>query len=361
MKKLRIGLIGAGKIGLAQIEAIKAIEASGYVQLAAIATRDESKGQKICSEYQIPSHFTDYRAMLSGCDIDVVHNCTPNFLHYEINRDCIEAGCHVLSEKPLTVNSAQSADLVERAQTRKIKTAINYVYRYYSVIPRIRALIADGGLGRVYAVFGTFLQDWLLSENDYDWRIESQFAGPSRAFADIGSHWIDMVQYLLGQHVASIVADFATFIPNRRGKSVDTEDFASALLRFEGGAHGSLTLSQVSAGGKSGISFEIDGSKASLRWSKENPGIAIIERRGEPSQMLNGQGIISNIGQGAVIAADIPIETITSAQRSMIDNFYRSILFGEAPLYANFEEGHINVRIVEAAIRSNQIGGWVHV
>jgi len=361
MKKLRIGLIGAGKIGLAQIEAIKTIEASGYAELAAIATRDEAKGQRICSKYQIPSHFTDYRAMLSGANIDVVHNCTPNVLHYETNKDCIESGCHILSEKPLTVDSAQSVELVKRAQAKKIKTAINFVYRYYSVIPRIRALIADGGLGKVYAVFGTYLQDWLLSESDYDWRIESRFGGPSRAFADIGSHWIDMAQYLLGQHVAGIVADFATFIPSRTGKPVDTEDFAGALLRFEGGAHGSLTVSQVSAGRKSGLSFEIDGSKASLRWSKENPGIAIIGRRGEATQILNGQGVISNAGQGTVIAPDTSVETISSAQRSMIDNFYRSILFDEAPLYANFEEGHTNVRIVEAAIQSNQTGGWVRI
>lgn len=359
MKKLRIGLIGAGKIGLAQIEAIKTIEASGYAELAAIATRDETKGRKICSKYHIPSYFTNYRAMLSDADIDVVHNCTPNVLHYEINKDCIESGCHVLSEKPLTVNSAQSADLVERAQARKIKTAINFVYRYYQVIPQIRALISDGRLGTVYAVFGTYLQDWLLLESDYDWRIESRFGGPSRAFADIGSHWIDMAQFILGHQVNSIVADFATFIPSRSGTTVDTEDSAGALLRFEGGVRGSLMVSQVSAGRKIGLSFEIDGSRASIRWSKENPDIAIIGRRGESDQILDGQGIISSAGQEADIFTPAPVESVSSAQRRMIDNFYRSILFDETPLYANFEEGHTIVRIVEAALQSDQTGLWV--
>ncbi len=372
MKKLRIGVIGIGKIGLAQIKAIKTIENSGYAELVAISTRDESKARATCAQYRIPAYFTDYRAMLAAADVDVVHNCTPNVVHYEINRDILESGRHVLSEKPLTVDSAQSAELVALARERRVQTAVNFVYRHYPVIQQLKRLIAAGWFGKIYAVHGSYLQDWLSAESDYDWRVESRYGGPSRAFADIGSHWIDMAQFLLGQNVASLIADFATFIPTRIRRhpgqdggvipvAVDTEDFAGLLLGFERGAHGSLVVSQVSAGQNSGLSFEIDGSKASVRWSRAHPDVALIGRRGEQERTLHGVDNLSPNGEGQAGAAPLSAGQPFNAQENMIDNFYRSILFGEPPCYADFEQGHRIVRIVEAALESRQSRTWVTV
>lgn len=422
MKKLRIGLVGVGKIGLAQIKAIKAIEPSGYVELVAISTRNEAKGAEVSAEYGIPAHFTDYRTMLADADLDLVHNCTPNVVHFVINKAILESGRHALSEKPLTVDSAQSSELVALADSRHARTAINFVYRHYSAIQRLKNFIASGGLGAIRAVHGTYLQDWLALESDYDWRVESRLGGPSRAFADIGSHWIDMVQFLIGQNVESLMADFATFIPVRfargngtagdygvdstphasdttsedtpaREVKVDTEDFASLLFHFDGGAHGCLTVSQVSPGRRSGLSFEIDGSAASARWSHDRPDIVLIGRRGEAEQILsvrdgnwgyperspgcgrplgvdgkNCAGKVSEIGRrsagqhsGQGEKDHAPAEGFPDAQRNLIDNFYRSILFAEPQTCADFAQGHQVVEIVEAAVQSARSGLWTKV
>jgi predicted dehydrogenase len=302
MKKLRIGIIGIGRIGLAQLEAVKAIERAGYAELVAISTRDEAKARSVCARFHVPAYFTDYRAMLAEADLDLVHNCTPNTAHYEINRDILASGRHVLSEKPLTVDSAQSGELVALAQERHLKTAVNFVYRHYPVVQQLRRLIAAGWFGEIYAVHGSYLQDWLASEGDYDWRVESRYCGPSRAFADIGSHWIDMAQFLLGQNVSGLTADFATFIPTRiksmsgpDGSSivsssaasssveVDTEDYAGLLLEFERGARGGLVVSQVSAGQKSGLGIEVDGSKP-RRAGQGDKELVTDRRRGVPEQ-----------------------------------------------------------------------------
>jgi len=374
MKKLRIGVIGIGKIGLAQVEAVKAIESSGYAELAAVSTRDEARARAVCGQFRVPSYFTDYKAMLAEADLDIVHNCTPNVVHYEINRDILESGRHVLSEKPLTVDSAQSAELVELARERRLRTAVNFVYRHYPVVQQLRKLIAAGWFGDIYAAHGSYLQDWLSSDSDYDWRVESRYGGPSRAFADIGSHWIDMAQFLLGQNVSSLIADFATFIPTRirnlpgpdggtisSSVEVDTEDYAGVLFEFERGARGGLVVSQVSAGQKSGLSIEIDGSKASARWSRGQPNVALIGKRGKPEQILHGVGTPSLSGEEASDSAQLSAGQPVSAQKEMIDNFYRSILFGESQAYADFEQGHRIVRIVEAALESRRSRAWIAV
>lgn len=380
MKKLRIGIIGIGRIGLAQLETVKAIERAGYAELVAISTRDEAKARSVCARFHVPAYFTDYRAMLAEADLDLVHNCTPNTAHYEINRDILSSGRHVLSEKPLTVDSAQSGELVALAQERHLKTAVNFVYRHYPVVQQLRRLIAAGWFGEIYAVHGSYLQDWLASEGDYDWRVESRYCGPSRAFADIGSHWIDMAQFLLGQNVSGLTADFATFIPTRIKSmsgpdgstiasssaasslvEVDTEDYAGLLLEFERGARGGLVVSQVSVGQKSGLSIEVDGSKASARWSRGQPNVVLIGRRGEPEQTLHGVGTLSPSGEGTNDAAHLSASQPVNAQKELIDNFYRSVLFGEAPAYADFEQGHRIVRVVEAALESRRRRAWVTV
>lgn len=380
MKKLRVGIIGIGRIGLAQLEAVKAIERAGYAELVAISTRDETKARSVCARFHVPAYFTDYRAMLAEADLDVVHNCTSNVVHYEINRDILASGRHVLSEKPLTVDSAQSGELVALAQERHLKTAVNFVYRHYPVVQQLRKLIVAGWFGEIYAVHGSYLQDWLASEGDYDWRVESRYCGPSRAFADIGSHWIDMAQFLLGQNVSGLIADFATFIPTRvksmsgsdgsaiasssatsSSVEVDTEDYAGLLFEFERGARGGLVVSQVSAGQKSGLSIEVDGSKASARWSRGQPNVALIGRRGEPEQTLHGIGTLSLSGEGRNDAAPLSASRPVNAQEELIDNFYRSVLFGEAPAYADFEQGHRIVRVVEAALESRRRRAWVRV
>lgn len=409
MKRIRVGIIGIGKIGRAQLEAARRLD---YADVAAIVVRDEGRARGLCAAFGLPKFYTDYKALLEDPDIDVVHNCTPNLAHFAINRDCLLAGKPILSEKPLTIDARESGVLVDLARERNVPTAVNFVYRHYSILQGLRDMIERGELGDIYAVHGEYLQDWLLRDTDYDWRVEARLGGPSRAIADIGSHWCDLAQFLLGRDIVEVSADLATFIPARmapktaaspaRRVEVDTEDFGSVLLRFAGGAsevrgdhdasgsrgdrnlsgsrgeagtrgvsgpRGCFTVSQVSAGRKSGLAIEIDGSQASARWEHSRPDRIVIGRRDQPEEELFAgstrlgtenscaRGVLSaGAGQASAFGERLP-----DAQRNMIDSFYRAVLYGEAPRHADFVEGHKIAKVVDAILASDKSGRWEKV
>jgi len=362
-KRIRVGIIGIGNIGAAHLEAVRAL---GYADAAAIAVRDAARAKELCAAYSIPTYYTDYREMLADPDIDVVHDCTPNTAHFRINKDCILAGKHLLSEKPLTALALESAELLELAKSRGIFTAVNFVYRHYPQVRRMRGMVERGELGTIYAIHGAYLQDWLLFDSDYDWRVEAAVGGPSRAMADIGSHWCDLARFLLGQDISEVCADLATFVPVRtrilsgeprveRRVAVDTEDYASVLARFSGGTRGCFTLSQASAGRKLGLSLEIDGSKASAYWNQESADRLWIGRRDGPSEE-------SGTGQGSSGEGDRgrdPRAGKREAQKDLIDAFYRTILHGDDRRYADFSDGHEMVKVVEAVLESGRERRWV--
>jgi len=412
MERIRAGVIGVGKIGRAHIEAVKRL---GYADVAAIVVRDEARAKELCGRYGIPKYYTDYAGLLADPDIDVVHNCTPNKAHFAINRDCLLAGKPILSEKPLTTSSRESSELASLARARNVKSAVNFVYRHYSIMQQLRAMIGRGELGEIYAIHGEYLQDWLLFDTDYDWRVEAALGGPSRAMADIGSHWCNLAQFLVGQDIAEVCADLATFVPSRKAPktalsparrvAVDTEDYGSALLRFAGGAsgpggrgrspdaasdpsgpdgaqascgardprgprgtRGSFTVSQVSAGRKTGLSIAIDGSIASARWEHSRPDRLLIGRRDRPDEelTLRPAGAVGGAaGQPDCATAAGPLsephERLPDAQRNMIDSFYRTVLYHEAPRHADFEEGHKIVKVVDAILASDKSRRWEKV
>jgi len=368
MKRIRAGLIGVGNIGNAHLEAINRL---GYADVAAISVRDEARAKDLCGFFGIPKYYTDYREMLADPDIDVVHNCTPNMAHFQINKDIILAGKHILSEKPLTVHSEESEKLLGLLETHNVKNSVNFVYRHYSIVQHVRGMIEKGELGDIYAIHGAYLQDWLLYDTDYDWRVDAKRGGPSRTMADIGSHWCDLAQFLLGQDISEVCADLATFIPFRLDASagappgkrmqVDTEDYGSALLHFSGGAKGSFTVSQVSAGSKLGLSFGIDGSKASVRWEHDRADRLLIGHRDKPNEeLLLHPGLLNERGKGSSRHGG-KSERWPDAQKNMIDSFYRTILDGERPRYADFGEGHKIVKVVEAFIESSKSGKWMRI
>lgn len=362
MKTLKVGIVGLGKIGRAQLAAIRA---SGGTEVAAIAVRGGPdaavRGRALCDSYGIPKFYADWRDLLADPGIDVVHDCAPNLEHFGINRGAMMAGKAILSEKPLTVDPAESEELDRLAKSRNVSTAVNFVYRHYGALQKLRDIVASGGLGAIYAVRGAYLQDWLLRESDWDWRVDSAVGGPSRAMADIGSHWCDLARFLLGREVSEVCADLATFLPYRlkpalggaagstERVAVDTEDYGSALLRFSGGARGCFTVSQVSAGAKAGLSIAVDGGDASALWEHARPGKLIIRRRGRPEEIL-----------------DFGDELVADAQRSMIASFHERVRAG-APTegrprpYADFGDGHAAVRIVDAVLESAKSGAWIRI
>ncbi len=379
MGTLHAGIVGAGRIGRAHIAAIRS---TGLADVEAVAMRDADRAGSVAKELGIPAYYGDYRDLVADPRVDVVHVCSPNVSHYEICKAAVLAGKPVLCEKPLAISAAQSGELLDLSIARNVKTAVNFVYRHYAPVKELRDIISGGGLGDIYAAHGEYLQDWLLCDSDYDWRVESSSGGPSRAMADIGSHWCDLACFLMGRKIDEACADLATFLPrrwkpgaaaagradggerNRDGRSggagrgsggpslvdVDTEDYGSALLRFSGGVRGNCVISQVSAGGGTGPSIQIDGSRASALWDFGDPERLVIRTRNEPDKILIFRE---------------PARDRTHAQRDMIESFYASLANRDAAVgkrsFADFADGHHSVEAIEAMLRSFRSGRWEKV
>jgi len=381
MKTLRAGIIGAGFIGVAHIEAIRRL---GFVEVAALSHPNKDTAERQASELGIPKGYGDYRDMLADPDIDVIHNCTPNHLHFQINKDIIQAGKHVLSEKPLALTSAQSAELLELATQHRIVHGVNFVYRQYPMVQQMRAMVQEDQLGSIHLVHGSYLQDWLLLETDYNWRMAPEIGGKSRAVADIGSHWCDAVQHITGQKIVKVFADLATVLPTRKkaasgsatfgaaqGAShtedvkIETEDYASVLFHMENGTRGVFTVSQVSAGRKNRLNIEINGSKQSAYWNQEEPSHLWIGRRDQTNELLHADpALLSSSARAFNHYPGGHNEGWPDAEKNMMLQFYRFIREGKDPLtarssFATFEDGHRSMQIIEAILKSHEEGQWV--
>ena len=286
--KIAAGIIGTGFIGPAHVEAGRRLGNIDFIALAeANADLARAKADLLCIERA----YGDYRELLADKDVRVVHNCTPNHLHYQVNKDILAAGKHVISEKPLAMTSAESRELVQLAKDSGLVHAVDFNYRYYPLVQHAREMVRRGELGDVFALHGSYLQDWLYLATDWNWRLEPAMSGESRAVADVGSHWCDLLQFITGESITRVMADLRTIHTTRMkpkkeietyaGKELEpsdyepqkihTEDYASVLLELSGGAHGVFTVSQVSAGRKNRLYFELDGSRCALAWDQESP------------------------------------------------------------------------------------------
>ncbi|NIT62001.1 MAG: Gfo/Idh/MocA family oxidoreductase, partial [Aliifodinibius sp.] len=203
MSKIKAAIIGTGFMGTAHLEALKRI---GNVDVIAIASDDKKRAEEMAYQFDIDMVYGNWSNVVNDKQVQVIHNCTPNYLHYPINKAVIEKGKHIISEKPLTVNSSQSEELVGLAQKRGIVHAINFNYRFYPLIQQAKSLMDEGALGEIYLIHGHYLQDWLYYDTDYNWRLETEISGNSRAMADIGSHWCDLVQFITGLKIKRICA-----------------------------------------------------------------------------------------------------------------------------------------------------------
>ncbi|MGG3467281.1 Gfo/Idh/MocA family oxidoreductase [Neobacillus pocheonensis] len=384
MKKIKVGIIGTGFIGPTHIEAIRRL---GFVEVVALAETSQEAAEKKAADLGIPKAYGDYREMLKDNDIQVVHNCTPNHLHFAINREIILAGKHVVSEKPLAINSLESAKLLKLADKHDVIHAVNFNYRQHASVQNLQAMVAKGDLGKVNLVHGSYLQDWLLYETDFNWRLAPEVGGKSRAVADIGSHWCDTVQYVTGKRIVEVFADLATVIPERKKAKntiatfstqnaeeleyevvpINTEDYASVLVRFEDGSRGVFTVSQVSAGRKNRLSFEINGSKSSVFWNQEEPEKLWIGHRDKANEVLLADpGLFLSEARNAIHHPGGHNEGWPDALKNMMLNFYSFVREGKSlktdkPKFATFEDGHVSMSITDAILESHKQQKWVKV
>lgn len=381
--RVRTGVVGLGFIGMAHIEALRRL---GFVDVIAVTDAFYDLAVQKASELGIPKAYSSYQDMLLDEDIDVIHVCTPNHLHFQVAKDAILAGKHVLSEKPLALNTQESAELVRLAKERGIIHAVNFNYRHFAMVQQLRSLIHHGELGDIWLVHGNYLQDWLLYDTDFNWRMLPEFGGKSRAVADIGSHWISTVQHVIGQSVTEVFGDISTMVPVRKRVlsknqtfqysdlaqdyeevSISTEDYASILLRFNGGAQGSVAISQVSAGRKNHFSFEVNGSRASAFWDQEQPERLWIGHRDQPNEVMQADpSIVFPEVRNFIHYPGGHLEGWPDGMKNAMLNLYTFIREGkhlsqDSPEFETFEEGHRIMLIVEAILESSKMGQWVRV
>lgn len=383
MAKIKVGIIGMGFIGVSHIEAIRRI---GFLELVAVADTNYELAKRKADEYYIPKCYRTADEMLDDPEIQAVHNCTPNNLHLEVNEKIIKAGKHVFSEKPLARNSAESGKLLMLLRENPdVVHGVNFVYRMNPLVQEMKNKVRKGDIGTPMLVHGSYLQDWLLYETDYNWRIETEAGGPSRCIADIGSHWMDTAQTVLGSKIRSVCADLVITIPVRKkavgqvetfsvntnaeyeDKIVKTEDYGAVLVKFDNGVHGVFYASEVSAGRKCYLNIEVDGSKSALYWNQETADHmwAGFRDRDNSIVMRNPNLMKPESRQYTYLAAGHP-EGWNDAMKNNLMSFYTFIRDGKKQGldicdFATFDEGYYIIKVTEAILKSNETKQWIDV
>jgi len=380
MRKISAALIGAGFMGKVHAENLRRL---GNIEIAAVASSSDEKAREFGARIGVDRTTGDYRTLLEDPSIDAVHVLTPNALHYPMCRAVLEAGKHVLCEKPFTVSVAEARELVDLAARTGLANCIQHNLRYYPVVQQIRRMIEKGDLGEILIVQGTYSQDWLLYDTDWNWRVESKANGLLRAMGDIGSHWMDMIQHLTGLRITALCADLATFHQTRKrpkgsvetfaGKllasedyesvAIDTDDFGAVLLRLGERARGAFTVSQMSAGRKNMFTFDIYCSEAGVSWNQERPDELWIGRRNAPNQVLVKDP--SLMYPEAAAYADLPgghSEGYDDTHKQVFKRFYARVADRLAPVeYPTFEDGLLGMRLLEKVGESAKARVWVEV
>ena len=378
MHNLRAAVVGLGFVGRTHVGAIRSLG----VRIRGLLGSSPSRTEEACRALGLECPYSSLKDLVGDSTVDVVHICTPNHLHFEMAKTLLDAGKHVMCEKPLAMDSKESAALVAHAKKRKRVGGVTYNLRYYPLCQEAHALVQRGAIGEPRLVHGSFLQDWLFYPTDWNWRLEAELGGELRAVSDIGTHWLDLMMWITGKNITEVCADLATVIPVRRRPRVrvetfqqkpkefaseeikiKTDDYASVLLRFEGSLRGVMTVSQVSAGRKARLWFEVDGSEASLGWHSESPNTLWIGHRDQPNEsMMKDPALMSPETRGYSAYPGGHTEGYPDTFLQLFKEFYQYIAAGkfDAPrTFPTFETGHTEMMLCDAIAASAKGRRWV--
>lgn len=375
---------GTGFIGPVHVEALRRLG----IRVKGILGSSPTKSEMAAKTFGLPKAYVSYEEILSDPEVDVVHIATPNRQHRDMVIGALDAGKHVVCEKPLATSSVETSELAERARKNPtLVTAVNYNVRFYPLALHARDLLQRGAIGRVLSVRGAYIQDWLVKDTDWNWRLLVEEGGDLRAVGDIGTHWMDLILFVTGLQIDSVFADLATLIPVRQRPKVagatfqgneasagatasepiqiQTEDWGSVLFRFANGARGVMSVSQVTAGRKNQITFEIAGSEGSIAWDSEHPNDLWLGHRDKPNELLIRDP--SLLAPGVRSFASYP----GGHNEGFPDTFkqlYRAIYeylaegdFSRPKIFAGFEDGHEELLLCEAILQSHRTQAWVPV
>ncbi|HUQ69106.1 MAG TPA: Gfo/Idh/MocA family oxidoreductase [Planctomycetaceae bacterium] len=374
----RAAIVGTGFIGPVHVEGLR----RAGVEVVGILGSTLSKSQAAAEKLRIPTAYGSYSELLADGGVDVVHLTTPNRFHHAEALTALDAGKHVLCEKPLAMNARESAELVVRAAQSDRLCGVNYNVRFYPLCQEVRARIAAGELGRLFHVAGSYVQDWLLYDTDFNWRVLADDGGELRAMADIGTHCLDLVQFVTGQNIVAICADLQTVHPTRRRPiggvetfsdarnrgdtepvAITTDDYGALLLEFDSGARGLMWVSQVTAGRKNCLRFEIAGANSAAAWNSESPNELWLGQRSEPNRLLVRDPALMTAA--ARQTTDYPgghNEGFPDTFKQLFRAFYGFIANGDRsapPPYPTFADGHREIVLCEAILRSHRERCWV--
>jgi predicted dehydrogenase len=380
-QSIKAAIVGTGFIGPAHLEALRRIP---NVEVVALVEVNQALADEKAKQLGIPRAYV-FADMLEQDDIDVVHICTPNFLHFSQAKTVMEAGKHVICEKPLAISLEEAEELVQLAKTTGLVNAVHFNLRYYPMVRQMKVMREKGELGQVYSIMGSYLQDWLFLQTDYNWRLEPDKSGDSRAIADIGSHLLDITEYVTGLKITEVMADFSTVHKTRlkplkpietySGKMlsqddyqevpINTEDHATVLLRFDNGSKGSITVSQVSAGRKNRLNIEIAGSVSNFEFNSERPNELWIGKREKANeQLMKDPSLVHREVSSLVSFPGGHNEGFPDTSKQLFKEVYAAIVTGkqpEQPSFPTFADGLRELLIGERIVESNKKQGWVKI
>lgn len=375
---LGAAIIGTGFIGGVHLGALRRLG----VNVRGVLGSSAERGAEAARAMGVARAYPDLDTLLGDDAVDVVHVTSPNHTHYPQVKAILAAGKHVICEKPLSMDSAQSAEMAELARASGKIAAVCYNIRFYPLNQHARGMVAAGELGHPRFVTGHYHQDWLAHRSDWNWRLEVDSGGALRSVGDIGTHWVDLVSFIIGEKAEAVFADLTTFLPERdkpvgpvatfatstgatEAQEIKTDDAAMILLRFPGGAKAAMTTSQVSMGRKNSLTWDIAGSKASAFWDNESPDHLFIGHRGAPNQILQRDaGMMNATGAAAAALPGGHVEGFADSFRALFQQVYGDIAKGaraDTATWASFDDGHYEMRFCDAVIESAAKGSWVEI
>jgi predicted dehydrogenase len=382
---VKVAVVGLGFIGSIHIEALRRLNG---IEVTALLHSTPEKSKQKAEQLGIPRYYADYDELLKDPEIDCLHICTPNNMHYEMSKKALLAGKHVVCEKPLTISIPEAEDLHELAERSELLHAICFNIRYYPLLQQMKLMVQRGELGEIFAVNGSYMQDWLFLDTDYNWRVESKMSGKSRAIADVGSHWMDLLESVTGLKITEVMADLSTVHKSRKkplkavetytGKveqaddpslyqevPVDTEDYANVLLRLGNGARGSFTVSQVHAGRKNRVYIEIAGSRQTVSFDSEHPNYLWVGKRDGSNQVVMKDP--SLLYPEARRFADYPgghNEGYPDTFKQLFKDIYETIAAKAGKpngTYPTFADGLREQQLCDSIMRSHLENKWVSI
>jgi len=356
--RLRAGFVGAGFMAEVHSRAARAAGAD----LAGIASSSPASAARAKERFGVQQAYASAQDLIEDDTIDVIHVCTPNATHHALAEAALKAGKHIVCEKPLATNVQDAAHLVELAATAGMIATVPFVYRFHPMVREARARIASGQTGRISTIQGSYLQDWLLSRDDDNWRVDADLGGPSRAFADIGSHLCDLIEFVTNDRITRIGAVSRTLFSGRANhEEIQTEDLVAAVFATDTGAVGNLLVSQVAPGRKNRLMIEISGTESTVQFDQEAPETLWLGKRAGSELLVRDPDALSpEAARLSVLPAGHP-QGYQDAFNAFVADTYAAIKGDIRDGLPTFRDGLRSAVLTESIIESSKCGEWVDV